>query len=390
MNQSQILKLLPGIETLPPPQKEELLKLSMKMCSLSFYATFHKVEEGPVVRTYFFLPYADLQLAKILSKEEDLAMALGVESILITRDLGYISIAVPRRDREIIPFDQCLYQMMNSPELKEMTLPLLMGKNTKGEPLYLDLATQPHLLIAGATGAGKSIFTSQLILSLSLLRSPGELEFILADTKQLDLVLFSSLPHVREVLTDIAAIRTHLELLLTEVRRRVTLMSGRCRNAVEWNSLMPAPQRLRHKVLIIDEFADVVAADRSMLSSIEKKYRPDSIEALVKRLAQISRAAGVHIILATQRPSVKIIEGDLKANFPARVAFKLVSMQDSRVILDENGAEKLLGRGDYLYKTSTSDVIKRAHSSFVSMGDIQLMISQHDMLRMQFSESEGD
>jgi len=380
---AQLLKLLPGIQEIPSPQREQIVKLSMKMSSLGFYATFRKAEVGPVVRTYFFEPFPDVQLSKITSREEDIAMSLGVEAVLITRDLGLVSIAVPRVDRELIPFDQCLYDMFEEPSVKEMILPLLLGKNTKGEPVYLDLAKQPHLLIAGATGAGKSIFTSQLILSLSLLRSSEEMEFILADTKQLDLILFKSLPHVSSVVTTVADLRNTLDLLLLEYEERTKKMSGFCRNAPEWNK-MALGERMKYKILIIDEFADVVGADRALLSQIEKKYRPSPIEDLVKRLAQVCRAVGIHIILATQRPSVKIIEGDLKANFPARIAFKLVSMQDSRVILDENGAEKLLGNGDFLYRTATSDQIKRAHSSYVSMTDISAMISQHEMLRMQF------
>jgi S-DNA-T family DNA segregation ATPase FtsK/SpoIIIE len=380
---AQLLKLLPGIQEIPSPQREQIVKLSMKMSSLGFYATFRKAEVGPVVRTYFFEPFPDVQLSKITSREEDIAMSLGVEAVLITRDLGLVSIAVPRIDRELIPFDQCLYDMFKEPSVKEMILPLLLGKNTKGEPVYLDLAKQPHLLIAGATGAGKSIFTSQLILSLSLLRSSEEMEFILADTKQLDLVLFKSLPHVSSVVTNVTDLRNTLDLLRLEYEERTKKMSGFCRNAAEWNK-MALGERMKYKILIIDEFADVVGADRALLAQIEKKYRPYSIEDLVKRLAQVCRAVGIHIILATQRPSVKIIEGDLKANFPARIAFKLVSMQDSRVILDENGAEKLLGNGDFLYRTATSDQIKRAHSSYVSMTDISAMISQHEMLRMQF------
>lgn len=380
---AQLLKLLPGIQEIPSPQREQIVKLSMKMSSLGFYATFRKAEVGPVVRTYFFEPFPDVQLSKITSREEDIAMSLGVEAVLITRDLGLVSIAVPRIDRELIPFDQCLYDMFKEPSVKEMTLPLLLGKNTKGEPVYLDLAKQPHLLIAGATGAGKSIFTSQLILSLSLLRSSEEMEFILADTKQLDLVLFKSLPHVSSVVTNVTDLRNILDVLFLEYEERTKMMSGFCRNAAEWNK-MALGERMKYKILIIDEFADVVGADRALLAQIEKKYRPASIEDLVKRLAQVCRAVGIHIILATQRPSVKIIEGDLKANFPARIAFKLVSMQDSRVILDENGAEKLLGNGDFLYRTATSDQIKRAHSSYVSMTDISAMISQHEMLRMQF------
>lgn len=385
---TQMQKLLPNISSYPPRIQEEALKLTLKMLSLGFVATFRDASTGPVVCTYYFEPEPSVTLAKIISREEDLALSLGVESLLITRELGLISIAVPRKDRAVISFDNCLFQMMRSSVLKEMTLPLLMGQDIEGKPIYMDLATQPHLLIAGSTGAGKSVFTSQLILSLSLLKPPSELEFILADTKQLDLVLFKKLAHVSKICKDVSYLRSTLEELLKEVRSRTLIMSGAVRNIGEWNS-QSGVLGFKYKILIIDEFADVVDADREMLKAIPQKERPEAIESLVKRLAQISRAVGVHIILATQRPSIKVIGGDIKANFPARIAFKLATMQDSRVILDENGAEKLLGRGDYLYKTATSDNARRAHSAFVSMGDIKNMILQHDMLRAQFSSMGG-
>ena len=386
---NQMLKLLPNLDKYPSPIQLEVAKLSMKMSSLGFLATFKNATIGPVVSTYYFEPYPNVILSQILSREEDLALSLGVESLLITRELGLISIAVPRKDREVISFDKCLYQMISSKELKEMTLPLLMGQDIEGNLLYMDLAIQPHLLIAGSTGAGKSVFTSQLILSLSLLKKPEELEFILADTKQLDLVLFQKLTHVNRVCKDISYLRTTLEELLQEVRNRTTLMSGVARNITEWNSLSSSTMKYKYKILVIDEFADVVDADREVLKLIPSKERPETIESLVKRLAQIARAVGVHIILATQRPSIKVIGGDIKANFPSRIAFKLATMQDSRVILDENGAEKLLGKGDYLYKTATSDFPKRAHSAFVSVRDITNMVSQHEMLREQIERMGG-
>lgn len=384
-----IKKLLGPIDQYPPEIKKEVISLSLKMTSLNFVATFVKAEEGPIVRTYYYEPSPSANLATILNKEDDLALTLAVESIMIQRELGWITIAVPRKDRQVIRFDECLYNLMK--HASAMELPILMGKNTKGEDIYVDLYDQPHLLIGGATGSGKSIFTSQLISSLAIRRSPKEMELILVDTKQLDLVLFSRLSHVQKVITNIHDLRDQLEELISHVRLRTALMSGYARNIREYNSNLRGhafsnskSSELSYKILIVDEFADVIMSDREWLNTMPKKERPESIETLLQRLAQISRAAGIHIILATQRPSVKILSGDAKTNFPARIAFKLPSMQDSRVVLDENGAEKLLGKGDYLYKISGSDTVKRAHSAFVEMKDIQLILDQHEMLRQQF------
>jgi len=384
-----IKKLLGPLDQYPEAIKKEVISLSLKMTSLNFVATFIKAEEGPIVRTYYYEPSPASNLSIILAREEDLALTLAVESIMVQRELGYITIAVPRKDRQVIKFDECLYNLML--HAREMELPILMGKNTKGEDIYVDLYDQPHLLIGGATGSGKSVFTSQLIASLAIRRAPQEMELILVDTKQLDLVLFQRLPHVQRVVTNIHDLRDQLEELISHVRLRTTLMSGYARNLREYNSNLlthafsnSKSSTLPYKILIVDEFADVIMSDREWLNTLPKKERPESIETLLQRLAQISRAAGIHIILATQRPSVKILSGDAKTNFPARIAFKLPSMQDSRVVLDENGAEKLLGKGDYLYRIAGSDTIKRAHSAFVTMKDIQLILDQHEMLRQQF------
>lgn len=369
--------------TFPEVQRMEVLKIIQKLLSLDFSATFTKLEEGPVVRTYYFEPSGNSLLSKVISKDEDIALTLGVESVIITRELNLLAIAVPRLDREIIRFDQSLFNLFKSEEAKKMTLPILMGKTPKGEEIYLDLASQPHLLIAGSTGSGKSVFVSQSICSLALFNSPSELKFTLVDTKQLDLTLFQGLPHIGDVVQDIHALREKLIELLDIVRARTTQMSGIVRNVGEWNAAGIGPKYLYH-VLIIDEFADVVDSDREYISSLKPSVRPQPIDTLVRRLAQISRAAGVHIILATQRPSVKLLSGDIKTNFPSRISFKLPTMQDSRVVLDENGAEKLLGKGDYLYKTANSDSVKRAHSAYVSVNDIANIISQSEMLRSQY------
>lgn len=363
--------------------QKEVILLSMKMTSFDFIATFERAESGPVVTTYYFKPSPASNLSVIYAREDDLALALSCESVIVSRDLGSITIAVPRVQREIVRFDECLFDLFSSEAGRAMVLPILMGVNTRGEKLYMDLAEQPHLLIGGATNSGKSIFTSQAICSLALRHPPLALEFILCDTKQLDLVLFEKLAHVKAVHRNIHEVRECLELLISEVRLRTEVMSGFCRNIKEWNE-KNACHKFSYKILVVDEFADVIQSDREWLNTIPKKGRPEAIETLLQRLAQISRAAGIHIILATQRPSVKILSGDAKTNFPARIAFKLPSMQDSRVVLDENGAEKLLGRGDYLYKIQGSDALKRAHSAFVTMKDIKLILDQHEILREQF------
>jgi len=369
----------------PPEIQVQIGKLSHKMLILGFPAFFERMEEGPVIRTYFFKPTEGSLFSKILNKEEELAGTLSVEAVSIERFTGYVSIAVPRTDRQLIKFDECLHKMLATEEVRKMALPLLMGQSPNGEFLYADLADQPHMLISGATGSGKSIFTSEIICSMALFRSPKELSFDLVDTKNLDLVLFQGLKHVSSIITDVQLLRVKLQNALAEVRRRTELMSGFVRNIREWNaSSFSEGQKLKYKIIIVDELADVLATDETLWAGIPKKDRPSSIATLLQQIAQISRAAGIHLILATQRPSVKIISGDLKANFPARICFKLPTQADSRVVLDENGAENLLGKGDYLYKIAGSDLVKRAHSAFVSMDSIATIIAQHEDIRRMY------
>lgn len=359
--------------------------ITRKLLVLGCPAIFTRLSEGPVVRTFYFKPADSFRFGSIFSKEEEFAGALSVESVRIERELGEVALSIPRADRQIVTFDSCLHKMLTSDETSKMSLPLLMGQSISGEYLYADLAAQPHLLVAGATNSGKSIYTAQLICSLALFRSPEELEFLLVDTKNLDLVLFKPLAHVKYVLSQVEDIRAALSFLLDEVRLRNEKMSGTCRNIREWNALGYG-KPLQYKILIIDELADVLASDDALLVQFSKKERPPSIHSLVQRLAQISRAAGIHIITATQRPSVKILGGDAKTNFPARVSFKLPSQADSRVVLDENGAENLLGAGDYLYKIAGSDIVKRAHSAYVSTNTIATIIEQNEMIRRQYAQ----
>jgi S-DNA-T family DNA segregation ATPase FtsK/SpoIIIE len=363
-------------------------RILYKLKQLNFDASFDRMEEGPILRTFYFNPSLDALFSRIISKDEEIAAALSVESARLYRVGGSLAVEIPRPDRQVIRFDSCLHQMLTDPLTKSMALPLLMGQSPKGERLYADLAAQPHLFVAGSTGSGKSVYISQLIASLALFRDPQDLEFVLVDTKNLDLVLFKGLPHIKEVITNVPDLRSKLEELLGEVRRRTSIMSGVARNVQEYNKL--GYQRFAYKVLIVDELADVMETDAAERAGLDRKDKADtpSIAALLKSITQISRAAGIHIIMATQRPSVKMVTGDskigfgdIKANFPARVCFKLPTMADSRVVLDENGAETLLGKGDYLYKVSGSDLLQRAHSAYISMDDIALILSSHEHIR---------
>ena len=377
-----------NLSQLTPEQQSTITALSLKMGSLSFYAKFTRVETGPIITQYYFKPTPTSQLNKIMSKTEDLALCVGVESLIIQRQLDEISISVPNRIRTTIKFDSCLQWLSTDPSANLAKLPLLMGQTPTGCNFTLDLATQPHILIAGSTGSGKSVFLSQLITSLAVQRSPDELKLILVDTKQLDLTLFSSLDHVTEMVDKIDQLYDVMDGLLLEVRKRTETMKGICRNISEWNMLRMGKQ-FPYYVLVIDELADVIGQDLEIAKQ-EKREKEDisdrrtRISTSLKSLAQISRAVGIHIIAATQRPSIKVIDGDVKTNFPTRISFKLPTSVDSRVILDENGAENLLGKGDYLYCTSQSSGPVRGHGSFVTMEDIGLVLSQHEYIRESF------
>jgi S-DNA-T family DNA segregation ATPase FtsK/SpoIIIE len=325
-------------------------------------------------------------MSKIIGKDEEIAGAVGKESVLIKRDLSYIAISVPKNPRPIINFQNCLHQFMLAIKNQNMALPFMLGMSSDGELTFADLARQPHILIGGATNSGKSIFVSQVICSLALTNKPSDLHISVVDTKRLDLTLFSELQHIREVITEVNDLRVYLEDTLRMIRKRLEEMSGIARNIKEWNEIGIDP--MPYHVIIIDELADVMDQDAALLAAFPRGQKPVSIGTLLKQIAQISRAAGVHLIAATQRPSVDAIKGDTKTNFPSRIAFKLPTMMDSRVILDENGAERLLGMGDMLCKIDGSDSPKRFHSAFVTMRDILQITGQNQAIREMYAIME--
>lgn len=363
-------------------QKKIYMFLHMKMQALGYMTTFDHLEVGPIITQYFFKPDPNALLSKVINRSEDLAIACNVESVLISREKGLINVSVPNQERHRIEFDSCLNWLALNND--KAVLPLLMGQTPTGQNFSLDLASQPHILVAGSTGSGKSVFLSQLISSLVVQKSPQELKLLLVDTKQVDLTLFQELPHVIDVVDKILDLHTHLGRMLTIVRQRTAKMKGIARNITEYNALLEDKDKLPHYVIVIDELADVIGLDMELAREEDKDTKRTRISAIIAQIAQISRASGIHIIAATQRPSVKILSGDIKTNFPTRISFRLPTGTDSRVILDENGAESLLGRGDYLYRTAESSEIRRAHGSYVSLNDIARVLEQHDEIRNTF------
>lgn len=360
----------------------DAMQIALKCQGLGFPVKHSRTEKGPRVVTHYYnaQPGSSSPLSKVINRAEDIAFACNVDTCMITREKNEIAFAIPLQNPQTIKFDAALFWMFQQSRLTDFAIPMLMGQTPTGEWLMIDLVTQPHLLIAGSTGGGKSVFISEMLCAMGVLKSPNDLEMYLVDTKQLDLTLFRGLPHVKEVVTKIQELHKLLDDLIDTVRLRTSQMTGMARNIREWNAMAPTAL-MKYKLLVIDELADVMDLDRSTYGVGKQRDGMDTIEQKLKTLTQISRAAGVHVIAATQRPSVKVISGDIKANFPMRLSFKLPTATDSRVVLGEGGAENLLGKGDYLYQTFENPDIRRAHGAFVRTEDIARIVIDHKNIR---------
>jgi S-DNA-T family DNA segregation ATPase FtsK/SpoIIIE len=333
-----------------------------------------QINPGPVVTTYEFKPEAGIKYSRITGLAEDLCLALKAESILIERIPGKstVGIEVPNAHRVTIALREQIEsaEFINSPS--KMTLAL--GKDLIGRNRVSDLAQMPHLLIAGSTGTGKSVFLNSLILSMLYKATPDELKLVMVDPKRLELGLYEDIPHLlAPVVTDPKVASNVLRNATREMESRLKLLAARgVRNIDQYNrtfqkgqslSLFDDAENAEHKplpyiVIVIDELADLMMVDTT------------NVEESITRLAQMARAVGIHLILATQRPSVDVITGLIKANFPARISFRVASKVDSRTILDANGSESLLGRGDMLYLPAGSARLNRMHGPFVTEDEI--------------------
>jgi DNA segregation ATPase FtsK/SpoIIIE, S-DNA-T family len=333
-----------------------------------------QINPGPVVTTFEFKPEAGIKYSRIIGLTEDLCLALQAESILIERIPGKstIGIEVPNDRRETIALREIVeaQEFANSPS----KLTLAMGRDLHGRIRVTDLASMPHLLIAGSTGTGKSVFINSLMMSILYKATPDEVKMVLVDPKRLELNLYEGIPHlIAPVVTDPKVASNVLRNATREMENRLKLLAQRgVRNIDQYNrtfqkqqplSLFENAQESEHKplpylIIIIDELADLMMVDTN------------NVEESITRLAQMARAVGIHLILATQRPSVDVITGLIKANFPARISFRVASKVDSRTILDSNGSESLLGKGDMLYLPAGSARLHRIHGPLVSEDEI--------------------
>jgi len=350
--------------------------LTEKYAEFDVHGQITQINPGPVVTTFEFKPDAGIKYSRITNLTDDLCLALKAESILIERMAGKstVGIQVPNREREII----WLRENIESQEFmgSKSRLTMAMGKDINGRIVTADLNGMPHLLIAGSTGSGKSVAINAFIMSILYKATPEQVRLILVDPKRLELGNYEGVPHLyTPIITEPKLAANALRNAVREMERRLKLLAAKgVRNIDQYNRLFdnggtPSlfeedsdDKPIPYIVIIIDELADLMMLDSS------------NVEESITRLAQMARAVGIHLVLATQRPSVDVITGLIKANFPARISFRVATKVDSRTILDANGAEALLGKGDMLYLPSGSARVHRLHAPLVTEKEIAAVV----------------
>ncbi len=358
------LKLLAEYEAAAKPGKEELFErarlLEEKLSDFKITGKIARVHPGPVVTMYEFEPSPGIKISKVVSLSEDLGRALGGLSIRIAPIPGKtpLGIEVPNRQMGIVSLREIIgsANFMSSPS----KLTLALGKDIYGRPITSELTRMPHLLVAGTTGSGKSVSINSMIMSILFKASPKEVKMLMIDPKLLELSAYDGIPHlVTPVVTNPKEATLALKKMVLEMERRYRLIAEQgARNIANFNSQVPEEERLPYIVVVIDELAD-------LMFTASKE-----VEDSIVRLAQMARASGIHLILATQRPSVDVITGIIKANFPTRIAFQVTSKVDSRTILDAQGAEQLIGKGDMLFM-ATGARLTRLHGAYVSEKEVK-------------------
>ena len=360
---------LPSVDLLKSPSKKERDNkeknetndpefLEKILLDFGVNGSIKKVSHGPVVTLNEFEPAAGVKVSKIINLSDDIARNTSSESARISTIPGSntIGIELPNNSRENV----YLSEILNNSDFKkkEIKLPIALGKSISGKPLVGDLSSMPHLLIAGTTGSGKSVCINTIILSLLYRHTPEKCKFILIDPKMLELSTYEGIPHLLcPVITEAKKAASVLGWVVKEMESRYKLMTKEgVRNIDGYNSKHKLP--MPYIVVVVDEMSDLM-----LVAGKE-------IENYIQKLSQMARAAGIHIIMATQRPSVDVITGTIKANFPTRISFQVTSKIDSRTILGEQGAEQLLGKGDMLYMSSANRII-RIHAPFVSDNEIE-------------------
>lgn len=349
--------------------KEKARALQDKLSEFSITGKMREIHPGPVVTTYEFAPDAGIKYSRVVGLSDDLCLALGAESIRIDRMPGRSSIGmeVPNEKREIITFREMIES--NSFRTSKAKLLITLGKTIDGTPFNTDLAKTPHLLIAGQTGSGKSVGINAMLCSILMRTRPDEVKFIMIDPKMVEMGIYADIPHLlTPVVTDPQEAANALKWAVAEMEERYKLLAkNRFRNLEQYNNAARNGQEdddgnvlepLPIIVVVIDEMADLMMVARG------------EVEESVARLAQKSRAIGIHLILATQRPSVDIITGVIKSNLPSRLSYRVSQKNDSRIILDTNGAEKLLGKGDGLFLGPGTSRLVRIHAPFLTESEV--------------------
>ncbi len=332
------------------------------------------VSPGPVITTFEYAPAPGVKINKIVGLSDDLALTLRATSVRIVAPIpgkAVIGIEIPNQDRETVRFKEVA--VAPTFEKNRSKLTICLGKDIIGNPVVAELEKMPHLLIAGATGAGKSVALNTMICSFLYKAAPNEVKLIMVDPKRIELTMYDGIPHlITPVVTDVKKATNALFWAVREMERRYELLSTlKVRNLAQYNQKIAKAAKQKNKpqaeapeekpaeplpliVIIIDELADLM-----MVASRD-------VEVALTRLAQMARAAGIHLILATQRPSVDVLTGIIKANFPTRLSFQVSSKTDSRTILDTNGAETLLGKGDMLFMPPGAGKLQRIHGAYIS------------------------
>lgn len=320
------------------------------------------IERGPVITRYELEPAPGVKVNKIVSLSDDIALTMKAPTVRIVAPIpgkNRVGVEVPNIQTSIV----YLKEVFSTDDFRKFgsKLVLALGKDTAGKPLISDLGEMPHLLIAGATGSGKTVCVNSIVMSMLYSASPQEVKFVMIDPKMVELAPFNGLPHLLcPVITDHKKVSSALNWVVNEMEERYTLLAGAgVRNIEGYNE---KKEKLPYIVVIIDELADLMVVAAAQ------------IENAITRLAQLSRAVGIHLILATQRPSVDVITGVIKANFPARISFKVASKVDSRTVLDMNGADKLLGKGDMLFLKPGEAKPIRAQGSLIQDKEIERVV----------------
>ncbi len=368
----------PGNQVNEGELRDMAARLTAKCEEFAVSGQVTQINPGPVVTTYEFKPQAGVKYNRITALNDDLCLALAAESIYIERIPGKntVGIEVPNPHRETIFLREII---ASDPfQLSKAPLTMALGKDANGQIVVTDLAAMPHLLIAGSTGSGKSVALNSMIVSLLYKSTPDQVRLILVDPKRLELGLYDGIPHLyTPIITEPKLAANALRNAIREMERRLKLLASRgVRNIAQFNRLFETRspglfdnlgeseenRPLPYIVIVIDELADLMIVDAH------------NVEESITRLAQMARAVGIHLILATQRPSVDVITGLIKANFPARMSFRVATRVDSRTILDSQGAELLLGKGDMLFLPPGTSRFHRVHGAFVTEPEIGAVV----------------